>query len=106
VKLLKKPLALVLSLLMTLGSRGSQAFRVSGGETEKAQAAALRVQAVDTTGAGDTYTGFFVAGLMEDMLLKACMERASRAAAISVTRPGAAESVPWRKELEGEGLIL
>lgn len=95
-----------LSLLMTLGSRGSRAFRVSGGETEKAQAAALRVQAVDTTGAGDTYTGFFVAGLMEDMPLKACMERASRAAAISVTRPGAAESVPWRKELEGEGLIL
>jgi ribokinase len=60
------------------------------------------VQAVDTTAAGDTYTGYFLAGLMEGMSLHACMNLASRAAAVSVTRPGAAESIPWKKELDGE----
>ena len=57
------------------------------------------MRAVDTTAAGDTYTGFFIAGLMENMPLKECMERASRAAALSVTRLGAAVSIPWKAEL-------
>ena len=43
--------------------------------------------------------GFFIAGLMENLPLKACMERAGRAAALSVTRPGAAESIPRKAEL-------
>ena len=88
-----------LSALITLGSRGSMAFRVHGEETETARQDAVRVQAVDTTAAGDTYTGYFIAGLMNGLPLKACMSQASRASAISVTRPGAADSIPWRNEL-------
>ena len=60
---------------------------------------AITVKAVDTTAAGDTFTGYFIAGIMEGMPLKECMIRASKAAAISVTRPGAADSIPWAKEL-------
>lgn len=89
-----------LSLLITLGSKGSLAFRVSGGQTECAQQDAFRVQAVDTTAAGDTYTGYFIAGLMEGLTLKKCMERASKAAAVSVTRPGAADSIPRKNEID------
>lgn len=50
-----------LSLLVTLGSGGSAAFT----GTEAVRQAAFPVKAVDTTAAGDTFTGYFVAGLME-----------------------------------------
>lgn len=94
-----------LSALITLGGKGSMAFRVTDAGVEAVRQAAHRVRAVDTTAAGDTYTGYFIAGLMENMPLKACMERASRAAAISVTRPGAAGSIPLRSEVEQAGCL-
>lgn len=87
-----------LSLLVTLGSRGSIAFT----ETEIVKQDAFRVKAVDTTAAGDTFTGFFVAGLMENRPLAECLRRASLASAISVTRHGAAASIPTREEVEKE----
>ena len=88
-----------LSVLITLGSRGSVAYRIAEGSVETHYEEAVCVKAVDTTAAGDTYTGYFVAGLTEGKPLCACMREASRAAAIAVTRPGAAGSIPWRKEL-------
>ena len=88
-----------LSLLVTLGSRGSVAFRAGGGAVETYREDALRVKAVDTTAAGDTYTGYFLAGLAEGKPLPECMSLASRAAAVAVTRMGAAESIPWKREL-------
>ena len=88
-----------LSVLITLGKRGSMAFALHAGGIETVKQEALAVRAVDTTAAGDTYTGFFVAGLMEGKPLRRCMEEATKAAAVSVTRPGAAESIPWAKEL-------
>lgn len=89
-----------LSALITLGGKGSMAFRVTDTGVETVRQAAKRVHAVDTTAAGDTFTGYFIAGLMENMPLQACMGRASHAAAISVTRPGAADSIPLRSEVE------
>lgn len=89
-----------LSLLITLGKQGSIAFQVDGSTVQTHREKAVSVQAVDTTAAGDTYTGYFIAGLVEGMPLHMCMNLASRAAAVSVTRPGAAESIPWRKELD------
>lgn len=89
-----------LSVLITLGSRGSVAYRTAGNRVEKVEQSAFRVKAVDTTGAGDTFTGYFIAGLMEGMPLQTCMERASKASSISVTRSGAADSIPWRTELD------
>ena len=89
-----------MSLLITLGGRGSTAFRIRGGRTESHHEEAVRVEAVDTTAAGDTYTGYFIAGLTEGRPLRECMKQASRAAAVAVTRNGAAESIPWSSELE------
>lgn len=89
-----------LSALITLGGAGSAAFRVRNGAVESARQEAFRVKAVDTTAAGDTYTGYFIAGLMDSLPLAECMRRASRASAISVTRPGAASSIPTRSEVE------
>ncbi len=88
-----------LSVLITLGKNGSVAFARKEDGTEVARQEAVKVKAVDTTAAGDTFTGYFVCGLMAGLPLKDCMEQASRASAISVTRPGAADSIPWRKEI-------
>ena len=88
-----------LSLLITLGNRGSIAYRISDGAAEIRRESAVHVKAVDTTAAGDTYTGYFITGIMEGKPLRECMKEASRAAAVAVTRPGAAESIPRRSEL-------
>ncbi len=89
-----------LSVLITLGSRGSIVHRVTEDGVETLRQLAERVKAVDTTAAGDTFTGYFIAGLMENMPLQTCMQRATHASAISVTRPGAADSIPLRSEVE------
>lgn len=88
-----------MSVLITLGSRGSIAFRTGSDGIALHREEAAAVKAVDTTAAGDTYTGYFIAGLTAGDPLDVCMKTASRAAAIAVTRPGAAESIPWEKEL-------
>ena len=88
-----------LSLLITLGSSGSIAWQNQGGAIECCRQQAIRVRAVDTTAAGDTYTGFLIAGLISGLSLAESMERAAKASAISVTRPGAADSIPWQQEL-------
>ena len=89
-----------LSLLITLGGKGSVAWHVEKKCIEKASQESFHVQAIDTTGAGDTYTGYFVSALLEERPLQECMKRASLAAAISVTRRGAADSIPERNEVE------
>ena len=73
--------------------------------TEQVQQPVFPVQAVDTTGAGDTFTGYFAAGLVRGDTLRQCMEKAALAAAISVTRPGAASSVPTLAEVEAQQKI-
>lgn len=84
-----------LSLLMTLGGAGSAAYQ----EDQVHRQGAFPVRAVDTTAAGDTFTGYFIAALAEGKPLPECMRRASMAAAISVTRPGAAPSIPAAEEV-------
>lgn len=85
-----------LNVLVTLGSEGSMAFT----ETESERQTAMKVRAVDTTAAGDTFTGYFLAGLTEGQSLSDCMLRATVASAIAVTRAGAAPSIPTRAEVE------
>jgi ribokinase len=84
-----------LSLLVTLGKRGSIAFT----GTESVAQGAFPVKAVDSTGAGDTYTGYFIAALSRGLSLQKAMQQASMASAISVTRPGAAPSIPMYREV-------
>ena len=94
-----------LSVVITLGSAGSRAYRVLADQVEQVQQPVFPVQAVDTTGAGDTFTGYFAAGLVRGDTLRQCMEKAAMAAAISVTRPGAASSVPTLAEVEAQQKI-
>lgn len=89
-----------LSVLITLGSAGSIAHSVHDGAVDTVRQHAFRVEATDTTAAGDTFTGFFIGGLSEGRPLDECMRRASMASAISVTRMGAAVSIPKREEVE------
>lgn len=86
-------------ILLTMGEKGS--FFKNAEKT--AFQPAFRVKAVDTTAAGDTYTGYFVAGIMEGMPSEKAMELAAKASAIAVTRPGASPSVPERAEVEAFG---
>ena len=88
-----------LSLLVTLGAAGSCAFCVSDDGIERHAEPAAPANAVDTTAAGDTYTGYFLAALLRGESLSAAMDLASRAAALSVSSPGAADSIPFSTQL-------
>jgi len=61
---------------------------------------AFAVKPVDTTGAGDTYLGFFVAGLDQGMPAVDALRFAAAGAAIQVTRPGTADAIPGLDEVE------
>jgi len=84
-------------IVLTLGTAGSR-FRAADGTTCAAEA--LRVKAVDTTAAGDTFTGYFIREYYESGDAAAALALATRASAIAVTRPGAAPSIPTRAEVE------
>lgn len=60
---------------------------------------AQKVQAIDTTGAGDTFNGALCVGLSEGMSLVDAVKFATKAAAIAVTRMGAQASIPRREEV-------
>lgn len=81
--------------VLTLGAAGSRCF--FGNKAYFVPA--CRVQAADTTGAGDTYTGYFLALYAEGLGVEEAMQAATRASAICVTRQGAAPSIPARTEV-------
>ena len=83
-------------VIITLGSKG--AFVVT--KTEKVSVPAFKVEAIDTTAAGDTFCGAFTVALVEGKSLKDALQFASAAAAISVTRMGAQPSAPTRIEID------
>lgn len=86
------------AIVLTLGPQGS--LCAAGGRLIRQ--AAVPVRPVDTTAAGDAYTGFFLAGALGGRGVEWAMEYASAAAAIAVTRPGAAPSIPSREEVLAE----
>jgi len=59
-----------------------------------------KIEAVDTTAAGDTFCGALCVGISEGMELPEAVRFANKAAGISVTRMGAQSSIPYRKELD------
>jgi len=83
------------AILLTLGGDGSLYAR--GGEC--IQTPAVAVDAVDTTAAGDTFIGYFLAELLAGESVRKSLALASRAAALCVARPGAADSIPRRSEI-------
>lgn len=58
------------------------------------------METVDTTAAGDTFTGYFLQGMTKGLPLKECMEQAAKASALCVSREGAAIAIPMRAEVE------
>lgn len=84
------------NLILTLGGEGSLFVN---GETRLRQSI-YPARAVDTTAAGDTYTGYFLAAVAAGKPIQQAMEQASKAAAITVSRMGAAGSIPYHSELQ------
>ena len=84
------------AIVCTAGAEGS--FTVLDGSLVHVPAA--KVDAKDTTGAGDTYVGYLAASLAGSPRdLPSAMIHATRASALAVTRTGAMESIPWRREV-------
>ncbi|MER5298435.1 ribokinase [Streptomyces lasiicapitis] len=86
-------------VVVTLGAAGS--LYVARG-AEPVTVPARRVTAVDTTGAGDTFAGALAVALCEGNYLPQAASWASAASALSVQRPGAAASMPYRTEIDTE----
>lgn len=79
-----------MKLVMTLGGDGAY---YASADTRLWQAA-FPVNAVDTTGAGDTFTGFFLGLVMQGRQCREALRYACAAAAIAVTKEGAAPAIP------------
>jgi ribokinase len=86
--------ALNTGVLRTMGGEGAEAF-VNG---EEVRVPALRVDAVDTTAAGDCFVGVLASALDRGLSLDAAMRRAATAAAIACSRPGSQSSIPLMTE--------
>ncbi len=85
----------VKTVIVTMGAAG--AFVLSDEFT--GMVTAPKVDAVDTTAAGDTFNGALVVALSEGKTLHEAVDFACKAASISVTRIGAQSSIPFRKEI-------
>ncbi len=85
-----------LKVVMTLGKRGS----IYQDAQTQVLCPSFQVDTVDTTAAGDTFTGYFAFGIAQGKSVNDALTTASCAAAISVTRNGAAPSIPSMEEVE------
>lgn len=87
-------------IVLTLGSEGS----VYQDENQIYRQGIYKVKAIDTTAAGDTFTGYFIASILENMSVEEGLKLAAKASAIAVSRPGATASIPLREEVQAFGL--
>jgi ribokinase len=88
--------------VITLGAQGvvCAGAATRGAPVEELRVPARRVNALDTTAAGDTFTGAFCAALAAGRPLAAALQRGVDAAAICVTRRGAMASVPYASDVD------
>ena len=82
-------------IVLTLGKDGA----VYAEGAERFFQPIFPVKAVDTTAAGDTFTGYFLAGLAEGMAIPEILKMSAKASSIAVSRPGAVPSIPYRDEV-------
>lgn len=82
-------------VVLTLGSEGS----VYQYKEERYRQGIFKVEVRDTTAAGDTFTGYFIASILEGMPVPDGLRLAARASAIAVSRDGATSSIPVREEV-------
>lgn len=79
------------AFVLTLGDKGAIYFN----KDEIISVEAEKVKAVDTTAAGDTFTGYFLANIAKGAGVKEALQQATKAAAKAITVLGAAESIPY-----------
>ena len=84
-------------LIVTKGAEGADLYKDGQGPIH---VPAVPVKPVDTTGAGDTFTGYVLAGLDAGMAIEDAMALASKAGALMVTRHGTADVIPTIQEVE------
>jgi ribokinase len=82
-------------VVLTLGSKGA----IYQGKGKTLSQPAFLTDVVDTTAAGDTFTGYFIAGLTEGLSMKDNLQRAAKASSIAVSRMGATDSIPMLEEV-------
>jgi len=87
------------SIVLTLGPRG--AWWLGRGQNEFIST--VQVSAIDSTAAGDTFAGYFLAGLASGQQPLAALQLASRAAALCVTRHGSMHSIPTLQQVLNSG---
>lgn len=86
-----------MKIVLTLGSQGA----AYGDKSLRCRQSVRTVgPVVDTTAAGDTFTGYFIAGVLEDLPIKENLARCALASGITITRQGAAPSIPTKDEVE------
>ena len=82
-------------IMLTLGKDGA----VYVDAHQKVFQPIFKVKAVDTTAAGDTFTGYFLAGLADGLPMEEVLRMSAKASSIAVTREGAVPSIPYRAEV-------
>lgn len=82
-------------VVLTLGDKGS----CYADNERRLHIGCYDVKAVDTTCAGDTFSGYFIASLSEGMAIEEAMTRAAKASAMAVSVKGAADSIPLPEEV-------
>lgn len=83
------------ALVLTLGSKGS----MYKDKYQQISQSAYKVKAIDTTAAGDTFTGYFLWAVSNNRDIKFALDIASKASSIAVSREGASKSIPFASEL-------
>ncbi|MDG2340123.1 MAG: ribokinase [Paracoccaceae bacterium] len=87
----------VADVIVTLGPNGCKYFNNQAGTVQ--QFPAPKVTPIDTTGAGDTFTGYVLAAIDSGQSVEAAINIAAKAAAIMVTREGTADVIPMLAEV-------
>lgn len=88
----------IADVIVTLGARGARHY--SSMTSLVQDVPALPVTAIDTTGAGDTFTGYVLSALDRGLPMPQALALAARAAALMVMRHGTADVIPDLKEVQ------
>jgi ribokinase len=83
-------------VVLTLGSQGACVLK----DNQITKKNTYKVEAIDSTGAGDTFTGFYLSSRVQNKSIEESLQMANAAAALSVTKKGAMDSIPSLDEVE------
>lgn len=89
------------AILLTLGKRGS----IYSDANTFAKQGIFDIKVVDTTAAGDTFTGYFLRMLMDNNPVPTCLKYATAASTLAVSKQGAAQSIPVFSEVEQSSFV-